>query len=66
MTINAYRLVYCAAFSVLYLLQSLIVEGIQFQSYPSSHTLPAESGPHFISIMGIPRSHGTLRILGEY
>lgn len=43
---------------------SLITDGIPFQTYPTSLTLPAESGPFPIQLTGTPLSSGKLDILG--
>lgn len=43
---------------------SLITDGIPFQTYPTSLTLPAESGPFPIQLTGTPLSFGKLEILG--
>lgn len=42
------------------------MDGARFQSYPSSHALPPESGPHIINIVGTPTQRGTLKIMGTY
>ncbi|XP_049774968.1 protein brunelleschi [Schistocerca cancellata] len=42
----------------------LLTNGAVFESIPSSLCLPPESGPHPISLSGIPKEHGELEILG--
>ncbi|XP_038052188.1 trafficking protein particle complex subunit 9-like isoform X2 [Patiria miniata] len=41
-----------------------LTEGLQFEPIPATVTLPAESGPHTVSIMGTPKGAGILTIVG--
>ncbi|XP_074600662.1 trafficking protein particle complex subunit brun [Brevipalpus obovatus] len=43
---------------------SLVTDGLPFQTYPTSLTLPADSGPYQIQLTGTPLSSGKLEILG--
>ena len=45
--------------------QGLMTEGTEFESYPTSLTLPAESGPFPVKIMGLPKKPGQLTVIGE-
>ena len=44
--------------------QGLMTEGCQFESYPASLTLPAESGPFQVKVTGNASESGELSILG--
>ncbi|XP_071952255.1 trafficking protein particle complex subunit 9-like [Antedon mediterranea] len=41
-----------------------LAEGVEFDPTPAAIVLPAESGPHLVSIMGTPKKMGTLKITG--
>ncbi|XP_071804005.1 trafficking protein particle complex subunit 9-like [Asterias amurensis] len=41
-----------------------LTEGLNFDPIPATVTLPAESGPHSVSIMGTPKGTGVLTIVG--
>ncbi|XP_033113027.1 trafficking protein particle complex subunit 9-like isoform X2 [Anneissia japonica] len=41
-----------------------LTEGVDFDPTPAAIVLPAESGPHLVSIMGTPKEMGTLKITG--
>ncbi|XP_022104495.1 trafficking protein particle complex subunit 9-like isoform X2 [Acanthaster planci] len=41
-----------------------LTEGLNFDPIPATVTLPAESGPHTVSIMGTPKGAGILTIVG--
>ncbi|XP_015791675.2 protein brunelleschi [Tetranychus urticae] len=43
---------------------ALLTDGVAFQTYPTSLTLPAESGPFPIQLTGTPLNSGKLDILG--
>ncbi|RWS10654.1 trafficking protein particle complex subunit 9-like isoform X1 [Dinothrombium tinctorium] len=43
---------------------SLMTDGIAFETYPTSLTLPPESGPFPVQLTGTPRASGKLDILG--
>ena len=47
-----------------HLLQSLLSEGVDYECYPTSLSLPAESGPFPVKVMGTPKSTGRLTIHG--
>ncbi|ELU16047.1 hypothetical protein CAPTEDRAFT_114828 [Capitella teleta] len=42
----------------------LLTEGIKFESYPSSLSLPAESGPFHVKLTGVPKESGSLVVHG--
>ena len=46
-------------------LQSLLCEGVDYECYPTSLSLPAESGPFPVKVMGTPKSAGKLTIHGK-
>ena len=48
----------------LFLDQGLLTEGPQFESYPSSLSLPAESGAVHVKLTGVPKEAGLLTIQG--
>ncbi|XP_071494915.1 trafficking protein particle complex subunit 9-like [Diadema antillarum] len=41
-----------------------LVEGLKFEPIPATITLPPESGPHVVSLMGKPKGAGLLTITG--
>ncbi|OWF53426.1 Trafficking protein particle complex subunit 9 [Mizuhopecten yessoensis] len=43
---------------------SLMTDGVEIEAYPTSPTIPAESGPSLVKILSRPRSSGDLCILG--
>ena len=47
-----------------HLFQSLLCEGVDYECYPTSLSLPAESGPFPVKVMGTPKSTGRLTIHG--
>lgn len=47
-------------------LQGLLPDGIAFETFPASLSLPAESGPYPVNLLGTPRSAGELIILGIF
>lgn len=42
----------------------LLADGIAFETFPSCLSLPAESGPYTVKLLGTPRNSGDLEILG--
>ncbi|XP_076361025.1 LOW QUALITY PROTEIN: trafficking protein particle complex subunit brun [Tachypleus tridentatus] len=42
----------------------LLADGIAFESFPACLSLPAESGPYPVNLLGTPRGTGELQILG--
>lgn len=49
-----------------YFSQRLLASDVVFESIPSSIVLPADSGPHTISLEGVPKEVGELEIQGAY
>ena len=43
---------------------ALLHEGIQFENFPSTLSLAPNSGPHSVSLLGVPKEAGELKILG--
>ena len=43
---------------------ALLHEGIDFENFPSTLSLAPHSGPHSVSLLGVPKEAGELRILG--
>ncbi len=39
-------------------------QGIEFETFPSALSLAAMSGPHKVSLVGVPKGTGILKILG--
>ncbi|XP_064597558.1 trafficking protein particle complex subunit 9-like [Liolophura sinensis] len=42
----------------------LITEGVEFDTFPSTPSLPAESGPCLVKLVGMPKAAGELSITG--
>ena len=42
----------------------LLSEGVELETFPSSPTIPAESGPYPVKITSKPTSSGELTVLG--
>lgn len=47
------------------LLQGLITEGVEFDTFPATPSLPAESGPCLVKLVGLPKAAGELNIIGK-
>jgi hypothetical protein len=43
---------------------ALLHEGIEFENFPSTLSLAPNSGPHTVSLLGVPKEAGELKILG--
>lgn len=43
---------------------ALLHEGIQFENFPSTLSVAPNSGPHSVSLLGVPKEAGELKILG--
>ncbi len=43
---------------------ALLHEGIEFETLPSTLSLSPNSGPHTVSLLGVPKDAGELKILG--
>ncbi len=43
---------------------ALLHEGVEFENFPSTLSLAPNSGPHAVSLLGVPRQPGDLKILG--
>ena len=43
---------------------ALLHEGIEFENFPSTLSLAPNSGPHSVSLLGVPKEAGELKILG--
>ena len=46
--------------------QSLLIEGVDYECYSTCLSLPAESGPYPVKVMGTPKSTGKLVVHGSY
>lgn len=43
---------------------ALLHEGVEFENFPSALSLAPNSGPHSVSLLGVPKQPGELKILG--
>ena len=54
----------CLPFSIIIPSQGFLYEGLKFEPIPATITLPPESGPHTVSLMGKPKGSGLLTLTG--
>lgn len=45
--------------------QGLLTSGVDFESLPAALSLPAESGLYPVTLVGVPRTAGTITVSGE-
>lgn len=50
----------------IFVFKGLLADSIPFESFPACLSLPAESGPYPVNLLGTPLSSGELQILGNY
>lgn len=47
-------------------LQGLLTSGVEFESLPAALSLPAESGLYPVTLVGVPRTPGTITVNGKW